>query len=124
MKGIEAVFGGVLALVVLGVMLYLLAGSDILGRTRGPKPPEVVIKPVPGVGTPATGEDVLCQCYDQAFDLAGDDVGVMSSEYRSGFQQCRAVAGEQGGNAWTAGWNARVSSKPFQAGCRSYLNGL
>ncbi|NWG93556.1 MAG: hypothetical protein HXY21_13785 [Parvularculaceae bacterium] len=120
MKGIETVFAGILAIVVLGVALYLLAGSNIFGP-RQPAPPEIVVGPTPGGPAVASAEDVLCQCYDQAFDLAGENVGVMSSQYRTGFESCRAVAGATGGEAWTAGWNARVSSKPFQASCRAWL---
>jgi hypothetical protein len=120
MKGIETVFAGILAIVVLGVALYLLAGPNVFGPRRT-QPPEIIVGPTPGGVEVATAEDVLCQCYDQAFALAGENVGVMSSQYRTGFESCRAVAGATGGDAWTAGWNARVSSKPFQASCRAWL---
>ncbi len=126
MKGIEAIFGGILALVVLGAALYMISDANFLGRGRGSQTPPVITPPTTGTdsGGYVSGEDVLCQCFDQAFDLAGEDVGVMSSQYRTGFESCRAVAGAQGGDAWTAGWNARISSKPFQASCSAYLRGI
>jgi hypothetical protein len=89
-------------------------------------------KPLPGSGGATTGPvaggpiveasagNVFCQCFDQGFALAGKDVGVMSSQYRAGFESCRAIGGAEAGDYWTAGWNARLSAKPFQASCRAY----
>ncbi|MEK7264565.1 MAG: hypothetical protein AAB227_00570 [Pseudomonadota bacterium] len=123
MKSVEAIFGGILALIVLGAAIFMVAGGEWGGGGTQPPPSGPVIgAPVNGgPDIPATGNDVLCQCFDQAFDLAGENVGVMSSQYRTGFESCRAVAGSRGGDAWTAGWNARVSSKPFQASCGAWL---
>lgn len=122
MKSVEAIFGGILALIVLGAAIFMVAGGN--WGSGAPTPPQgpVIEAPTTGVADvgPA-GNNVLCQCYDQAFDLAGENVGVMSSQYRTGFESCRAVAGARGGDAWTAGWNARVSSKPFQASCGAWL---
>ena len=123
MKNIEAIFGGVLALAVLAAAIFMVAGNG-WNTTR----------PGTGVGTgtttidsgqiiDASAGDVRCQCYDQGFALAGKDVGVMSSQYRTGFESCRAIGGSEGGDYWTAGWNARLSAKPFQASCRAYERG-
>jgi hypothetical protein len=122
MKSVEAIFGGILALVVLGAAIFMVAGGD-WKRGGGQSSGGAVIA-TPTAGSPAivaTGNDVLCQCFDQAFDLAGKNVDVMSSQYRTGFESCRGVAGAKGGDAWTAGWNARLSSKPFQASCSAWL---
>ncbi len=121
MKSVEAIFLGVLALIVVGVIAFMLAGGD-WGRPKPPVTGPVIIPPI-GVdpNIPLSGDDVLCQCYDQGYDLAGENVDVLSSQYRTGFQSCRAVAGNLGGEAWTAGWNARLSSKPFQASCPAWL---
>ncbi|MDZ7629416.1 MAG: hypothetical protein U5J99_13530 [Parvularculaceae bacterium] len=123
MKNIEAVFGGILALVVLGAAIFMVAGNGFNG---GPTP-------LPGPKPPYSGDDgqlvdigagdVSCQCYDQGFALAGKNVDVLSSQYRTGFESCRAIGGAEAGDYWTAGWNARLSAKPFQASCRSYRNG-
>lgn len=122
MKSVEAIFGGILALIVLGAAIFMVAGGNWGGGTTPPPTGPVIGSPVAGgPSVPATGDDVLCQCFDQGFDLAGENVGVMSSQYRTGFESCRAVAGARGGEAWTAGWNARVSSKPFQASCGAWL---
>lgn len=121
MKNIEAVFGGILALVVLGAAIFMVAGNG--GWTNQPTP--LPNPGFPGDGGPvvdASAGDISCQCFDQAFHLAGKDVGVMSSQYRTGFESCRAIGGVEGGDYWTAGWNARLSSKPFQASCRAYRN--
>lgn len=112
----EAIFGGALALLVAGVAVYAL--------TRGPGAP-----PSDQPGTPPPADvvvvtpDPLCQCFEDGYDLAGSDVGVMSAQYRTGFEQCRARLGNRGGEAWTAGWNARLSSQPWQANCRAWLKG-
>lgn len=125
---VEAVFGGILALVVIGVAMYAVTDTTFGG----------VSVPKPGPSTPATtttasvpinssaprissvaGQDLVCECYNDAFDLAGK-VKVLSPDYRTGFEQCRARGGVDGGDAWTAGWNARLSSKPFESSCRSY----
>lgn len=122
MKSVEAIFGGILALIVLGAVIFMLAGGNWGGGVKPPVSGPVIAPPAAGGSDlPMSAEDVLCQCYDQAFDLAGKNVGVMSSQYRTGFESCRAVGGARGGDAWTAGWNARISSKPFQSSCRAWL---
>lgn len=123
MRSIEAIFGGILALLVLGAAVFMLAGGE---WTRGGSQPSgglVTIDPAGASTTVATGDDILCQCYDQAYDLAGQSVGVMSSQYRTGFESCRAVGGPKGGDAWTAGWNERLSARSFQASCSAWLRG-
>lgn len=122
MKSVEAIFGGILALIVLGAVIFMLAGGTWSGGTTpAPTGPSIGTPSAGGPAVGATGNDVLCQCFNQAFDLAGQNVDVLSSQYRTGFESCRAVAGMRGGDAWTAGWNARVSSKPFQASCSAWL---
>lgn len=122
MKSVDAIFGGILVLVILGATIFMLAGGEWkFGGASQTTPAPVITAPTAGPVVGATANDVLCQCYDQAFDLAGKNVGVMSSQYRTGFESCRAVAGAAGGEAWTAGWNARISSKPFQASCGAWL---
>jgi hypothetical protein len=121
MRNVEAIFGGILALVVLAAAIFMVAGGD---WGRGDRYSGGTVIATPTTGAPAivaTGDDVLCQCFDQAFDLAGKNVDVMSSQYRTGFESCRGVANARGGEAWTAGWNARISSKPFQASCSAWL---
>jgi hypothetical protein len=114
---IEAIFGGALALFVLFVAVYALLSSRVPGD--GSKPP---ILGGDDKGIPVVDADSgLCQCFNEGFKLAGSDVGVMSSQYRTGFEQCRAVLGVDGGDAWTAGWNSRVSAKPYEASCRSWM---
>jgi len=122
---IEALFGGVLALVVLGVAIYAIANTSFGATKSGPSsavfPPEQAAantnKPV--TFRASSGQDLICECYDKGFDLAGK-VKVLSPDYRTGFEQCRARGGVDGGEAWTAGWNARLSARPYEASCRSY----
>lgn len=129
---IEAIFGGILALVVLGVAFFAIADTTFTPRLPGGNTGA-------GVGAPgssavsttssapafsaASGQDLVCECYDKAFDLAGR-ARVLSPEYRTGFEQCRARGGVDGGDAWTAGWNARLSSRPYEASCRAYKRRL
>lgn len=123
MRNIEAIFGGVLALVVLGVALFAVMNTGFAGggdgganpgADRGYSGPDMT----PTL-TAVSGQDLICECYDAAFQLAGK-VDVISPEYRTGFQQCRARGGVDGGDAWTAGWNARLSARPYEASCRAY----
>ncbi|MEO1241321.1 MAG: hypothetical protein AAFX54_05385 [Pseudomonadota bacterium] len=120
---VEAIFGGLLAVVVLGVALYSIANTSFGGTIGGGPGNNNGATPVSSTMTPtltaAGGQDLICQCYDEAFDLAGK-VKVISPEYRTGFEQCRARGGVDGGDAWTAGWNARLSAKPYEASCRAY----
>ncbi|HXI86530.1 MAG TPA: hypothetical protein VNH64_03670 [Parvularculaceae bacterium] len=116
---IEAVFGGFLVLIVLAVALYALLSTDF-GKTGA----------ATDGSTPVGGESVmvveaaspLCQCFRDGFSLAGSNVDVMSSQYRTGFEACQGRYGADGGDAWTAGWNARLSAKPYEASCRAWLS--
>lgn len=125
LPNVELLFGGILGLVVLGTAL---AGA--MGVFKG-SPPAGGVAPVaaPETSAVALAPGVqaytdLCQCYRQGGALAGTGVSVLSSQYRTGFVQCRAVFGVDGGEAWTAGWNARSQGKLIGAGCRSWLKGL
>jgi hypothetical protein len=115
---IEAVFGGILALFVLAVAAYaILTGS---GRNGGGGD----YGREPGSETGASGGgggESLCGCFDDGFKLAESHVGVMSAQYRTGFEYCRARLGEPGSCAFTAGWNAALSSRPFEATCRAAI---
>ena len=118
---IEAIFGGILALVVLGIAVFAVANTTF-GTVGGPAGGATAPAPV-GATTPTltalSGQGLICACYDEAFELAGT-ANVLSPQYRTGFEQCRARAGVDGGEAWTAGWNARLSSRPYEASCRAY----
>ncbi len=121
---IEALFGGVLAMVVLGVAVYALVNSTF-GASGSVSPDPSSATPAISVSAPSvsleaeSGQDLICECYDEAFRLAGR-VDVLSPEYRTGFEQCRARGGVDAGDAWTAGWNARLSGRPYEASCRAY----
>ena len=122
MRSVEAIFGGVLALIVVGAAIFMLAGGNWGSGGTAPPTDGGVVAPPPSTGSgDAPTNAGLCQCFDQAFDLAGKNVDVMSSQYRTGFESCRAVLGPKGGDAWTAGWNARLSSKSFMSSCSSWL---
>jgi hypothetical protein len=126
MRSIEAIFGGVLALVVLGVALFAVMNTSFTTGAGGTASAPAATSNASYSGantvptlTAASGQDLVCECYDAAFQLAGK-VDVLSPEYRTGFQQCRARGGVDAGDAWTAGWNARLSAVPYEASCRSY----
>jgi len=117
---IEALFGGVLALVVLGIAVYAVANTSFgaSGPGKGHAISSTASSSTPIISA-AAGQNLICECYNDAFDLAGK-VKVISPQYRTGFEQCRARGGVDGGDAWTAGWNARLSAKPYEASCRAY----
>jgi len=110
--------------IVLGTMLVVtVVGFGILAQNRdqvfarfdrgGPLAPSVT-------QTATVVSSDVCGCYDEGLRLSGNGIGVQSSEYKTGFLMCRELFGVDGGDAWTAGWNARRSSKAYEASCRSY----
>lgn len=127
LPNVELLFGGILGAVALfaalaGVMGLFGDGRGLSFGGAGSAPS------APQLATEASVQSVgsytdLCQCYRQGMALAGTGVSVLSSQYRTGFVQCRAVFGPQGGDAWTAGWTAREQGKVVAAGCRSWLRG-
>ncbi|WP_411816933.1 hypothetical protein [Hyphococcus sp. DH-69] len=127
MRNIEAMFGGVLALVVLGIAFYAMMNANLgSGGKLADAPTSNVIVSKSASGSDMTptltangGQDLVCECYDAAFALAAK-IDVLSPEYRTGFQQCRARGGVDAGDAWTAGWNARLSGRPYEASCKAY----
>ncbi len=122
MQNIDRIFvGGVIIVFIVALAIYALMNAQ-LGAGAGPIAPAVETSGGAVVEGVSSGSDV-CQCYDQAFRLAGSGVDVTSAQYRTGFEQCRAVYGQDGSDAWTAGWNARLSSRPFEATCRNFLRG-
>ena len=122
---IEALFGGVLALVVIAVAVYAVANTGITGADRAdsasaeaiPIETHADLRPISLAST--EDSDLVCECYDKAFSLASE-TSVLSSDYRTGFEQCRTRAGINGGDAWTAGWEARKHARPYEASCKSY----
>ena len=122
----EAIFGGIAAIAVVGIALFSIANTNLGGSPNGGSGDNSGNNGVTTTSTTmtptltaASGQDLICQCYDEAFGLAGK-VTVLSPEYRTGFEQCRARGGVNGGDAWTAGWNARLSAAPYEASCRNY----
>ena len=117
---IEAIFGGIAGVFVLFLVIYALASTQFGGGVTNPGKVNNGGGGVATISSNAGDSDGVCECYNEAFKLAGSNVGVMSAQYRTGFEQCRAIRGVEGGDAWTAGWNARLSSKPYEASCRAY----
>lgn len=123
---IEALFGGALALLVIAAVIVAVANTGITGK-RGVSHLDEDAVPVSAsadlktitLAANTADSDLVCECYDKARSLASA-VDVLSSEYRTGFEQCRARAGIDGGEAWTAGWNARIAGRPYEASCKSY----
>ena len=91
------------------IVIRLEVGDDDYGRGPG------------GGSSASAGGESLCGCFDDGFRLAESNVGVMSAQYRTGFEYCRARLGEPGSCAFTAGWNAALSSRPFEATCRAAI---
>lgn len=122
MPKVELLFGGVLGLVAL-----LAAGAALSGFFRGDAAAGGATA-APDISVAATAPATiayadLCQCYKEGMSLAGTGLSVLSSQYRTGFVQCRAAFGTEGGDAWTAGWSARVGGKMVGAGCKSWRRG-
>ena len=134
---VEAIFGGVIVLLVVGVVLFAVANTklgtgagNILASANGgatsvgPASDGVVRPKARAISFNASGgQDLICECYDKAFSLASKK-DVLSPDYRTGFVQCRARGGVDGGNAWTSGWQARKSARPYESSCRAYKKSL
>lgn len=127
LPNIEILFGGILGIVALGAALAGLMGAFGGGGLTGGGSGSVAAPEI-SVGAPSASQTIaytdICQCYREGMSLAGTGISVLSSQYRTGFVQCRAVFGPQGGDAWTAGWTAREQGKLVGAGCRSWLRGV
>lgn len=126
LPNIELLFGGILGLVALaaalaGLMGVFGGGNSISGSSSGVAAPQISAS-LPNTTTTAYTD--ICQCYREGMSLAGTGISVLSSQYRTGFIQCRAVFGPQGGDAWTAGWTAREKGKLIGAGCRSWMRSV
>lgn len=132
--GVEAFFLGGIALLVFGVAMFAalntsFGGTLFSGNNNGGSRGSVTISDGttrPGVtissGTNSSSAkgDIICACYNEGFELASKTDNVQSTTYRTGFSQCRALAGVEGGDAWTAGWEARRSGRQFEATCKAY----
>jgi len=119
LPNIELLFGGVLGLVALGAVVAGLMGVSGGGSGAGVQTPNIT------GSTPSTiAYADICECYRDGGALAGTGVSTLSPRYRTGFVQCRAIFGPEGGEAWTAGWNARSTGKVVGAGCRSWQRGF
>lgn len=94
------------------------AAPIVIADNSSVAPPSIGVG---GAAQPVATVGDMCQCYREGMALAGTGVSVLSSQYRTGFIQCRAMFGPQGGDAWTSGWNARIGGKMVGAGCRSWM---
>jgi len=113
---IDVVFvAGLALLAIIAATVTLLSGKPGIDR----RPVQMVASDDLAPGFAAAGD--VCECYKKGFKLADQDDRVLSADYSTGFVLCRELHGENGGQAWTAGWNARMSARPFEASCRSYL---
>lgn len=123
---IEAYFLGVLALIVFGVVIFAAVTTKFgAGASTGTGEGTTITTSTPSGGYTQTiasseNKDVICQCYNAGFELAGKTNNVQGTAYRTGFSQCRARGSVEGGNAWTAGWEARHSGRTYEATCRAY----
>ncbi len=120
---IEMIFGGILALLVVAAAAFFMINASGSGSAQAAVAKR--IDPIDAIGS--AGGDVICQCYDAAFDLAGRaadvagrQINVMNSRYETGYSQCRAIGDRAGADAWTAGWNAQLAKKPYEGSCRRY----
>jgi len=110
------IVGGILAVIVIFAVTVFLKAQNTL------------LIPTPSVSTNLVSSNIelqtiegLCTCYDAGFKLAEESVGVLSPEYETGFLMCRKIHNIEGGQAWTAGWNARFQTKPWKATCKRYI---
>lgn len=125
LPSIEFLFGGALlftlaAAILAGMMGLFGPRSDRIANADGPAP---IIAAADRAPLTVAYADV-CQCYRGGMDLADKGATVLDSTYRVGFVQCRAAFGSEGGEAWTAGWNARSEGRLIGAGCRSWRRGF
>ena len=124
---IEAYFLGALALIVFGVVVFAALNTKFTGGASGGSANNGTIQQTHSTRSGGYSQvsinqnaDVICSCYNGGFELAGRTTNVQSTDYRTGFSQCRAIGSVDGGNAWTAGWEARQNGRAFEASCKSY----
>lgn len=113
---IEMIFGGILALlVVVASAFFMLAGPGGSGKAAARSTP---VDPIDAIRF--VDGSVVCPCYDAAFKIAGKNPNVMTSRYETGYSQCRALGDRAAADAWTAGWNAQLRKRPYEASCRRF----
>ena len=120
--GIEAFFLGLLAVVVFGGVLFAAVTTQF-GKGGGASAGTTNNLGSAGTSTISVSggnSDIVCQCFDAGFTLAKSVKNPESSAYRTGFTRCRDLGGYDGGAAWTAGWEARKSGRPYEASCKAY----
>ena len=124
---IEAYFLGGLAFIVFGVVLFAALNTKFGNSANaGNRPVITQTHSTKSGGYVQTAinngqnADLICSCYNDGYELAGRNKDVQSTAYRTGFTQCRSLASVEGGNAWTAGWEARLSGRAFEASCKAY----
>ena len=142
MRG-EAIFGAVMAVMVLALAGFAVwsfekdrfAGFDRYdGRYDDGTPERPYLASLsradrPGDGLARAGDNLalagdgqtdastVCQCFDEAKTIAGEGVDAEPARYRTGLTQCRSLGGPTAAAAWTAGWNAALSSAPWDKTC-------
>lgn len=122
---IEAIFGGVLALLVVVFAAYALANSGI-GHTASAAQPTYSQAALdrharkPKLERIGDGEDsVECQCYAAAYNrnLREDPMG---AAYRNGYLTCQSQGQLPAAKAWELGWND-AGAKPTALSCDHVL---
>ena len=128
MGPIEKVFGGLLILFVVGAASYAVIGSFMNPAGGGSGSNELSRGSPTFIASRASssaGASMrnLCTCYTRALDVARqEELDVTSPLYKSGFLECRAQFGAEGGQYWTAGWSARADNPNRPQSCRAYQN--
>ncbi|MEL6362165.1 MAG: hypothetical protein AAFR21_13890 [Pseudomonadota bacterium] len=126
---IEAMFGGLLALAVVAVAVIAMFSLEPSGGSYGGSDRDFAGSKFDKIeadldkvllAEQASFPDKTCQCFEAARNIAYEGVPANSSRYRTGYTQCSALVAD-GGDAWTAGWNAAVGGKAARATCRQYL---
>lgn len=132
MTKIEAIFGGVLLLFVVGAISLVAfdrMGMPTMGQGAGARnvtrASTIVLNEdnEPSVFSGNFNQDV-CTCYENGFSTGGQQLPIQSVQYKSGYSSCRSALGVAGGEAWTQGWALGQKGKLTQRSCKIYLKRL
>lgn len=119
----ESLFAGILlAAVVMAVLLVVFRGDGGGPRPDGDRRWQPDTETV-FAGFTGNSRDDLCTCYEQAYGYGMRRTPIESAEYRGGFAECSRRLGNEGAEAWTAGWSNGERAPASPRSCRAWFSG-
>ena len=117
---IEAIFGGVLALLVVAITAaFLLTKTPGIDSANAAPAVAIAGHPLDILRTAGVSTDTkICECLKQGRSYGAQGLGPNSAEYATGYTMCRDLAGPAAADAWSVGFET-AGARPLS--CRRFL---